>query len=85
LLVGVGTGIGGGIVSGGRLFHGAHGFAAEIGAHVMDPAGPICGCGNRGCWEQLASGQAVVRAARAAIGAKADSTLTTTTRAMRRA
>ena len=79
LLVGVGTGIGGGIVTGGRLFHGAHGFAAEIGHIVMDPAGPLCGCGNRGCWEQLASGQAVVRAARAAIGARADSTLTTTT------
>lgn len=79
LLVGVGTGIGGGIVTGGRLFHGAHGFAAEIGHIVMDPAGPICGCGNRGCWEQLASGQAVVRAARAAIGAKADSSLTATT------
>lgn len=79
LLVGVGTGIGGGIVNGGRLFHGAHGFAAEIGHIVMDPAGPLCGCGNRGCWEQLASGQAVVRAARAAVGAKADSTLTATT------
>jgi glucokinase len=79
LLVGVGTGIGGGIVTGGRLFHGAHGFAAEIGHIVMDPAGPLCGCGNRGCWEQLASGQAVVRAARAAIDARADSTLTTTT------
>jgi glucokinase len=67
LLVGVGTGIGGGIVSGGRLFHGANGFAAEIGHIVMDPAGPLCGCGNRGCWEQLASGQAVTRAGRAAV------------------
>jgi len=43
-------------VTGGRLFHGAHGFAAEIGHIVIDPAGPPCGCGNRGCWEQLASG-----------------------------
>jgi glucokinase len=76
LLVGVGTGIGGGIVTGGRLFHGAHGFAAEIGHIVMDPAGPLCGCGNRGCWEQLASGQAVVRAGRAAVGGGADSALT---------
>jgi glucokinase len=75
LLVGVGTGIGGGIVSGGRLFHGAHGFAAEIGHIVMDPAGPLCGCGNRGCWEQLASGQAVTRAGRAAVRDGADSTL----------
>ena len=67
LLVGVGTGIGGGIVSGGRLFRGAHGFAAEIGHIVMDPDGPLCGCGNRGCWEQFASGQAVTRAGRAAV------------------
>jgi len=67
LLVGVGTGIGGGIVTGGRLFHGAHGFAAEIGHIVMDPDGPLCGCGNRGCWEQFASGQAVTRAGRAAV------------------
>ncbi len=75
LLVGVGTGIGGGIVSGGKLFHGVHGFAAEIGHIVMDPAGPICGCGNRGCWEQLASGQAVTRAARAAVREGAETVL----------
>ena len=75
LLVGVGTGIGGGIVSGGRLFHGAHGFAAEIGHIVMDPAGPLCGCGNRGCWEQFASGQAVTRAGRAAVREGAETVL----------
>jgi glucokinase len=75
LLVGVGTGIGGGIVSGGRLFHGAHGFAGEIGHIVMDPAGPFCGCGNRGCWEQVASGQAVTRAGRAAVGSGAETVL----------
>lgn len=67
LLVGVGTGIGGGIVSGGKLFRGAHGFAGEIGHIVMDPNGPLCGCGNHGCWEQLASGQAVTRAGRQAV------------------
>ncbi|MGH2594918.1 MAG: ROK family protein [Actinomycetota bacterium] len=67
LLVGVGTGIGGGIVSGGKLFRGAHGFAGEIGHIVMDPSGPLCGCGNHGCWEQLASGQAVTRAGRKAV------------------
>lgn len=75
LLVGVGTGIGGGIVSGGRLFHGAHGFAAEIGHIVMDPAGPLCGCGNRGCWEQFASGQAVTRAGRASVREGAETVL----------
>lgn len=61
LLVTVGTGIGGGIVAGGRLFRGAHGFAAEIGHVIVEPNGPRCGCGNLGCWEQVASGRAVGR------------------------
>jgi glucokinase len=67
LLVTVGTGIGGGIVSGGRLFRGAHGFAAEIGHVIVEPGGPPCGCGNRGCWEQVASGHALARAGREAV------------------
>lgn len=75
LLVGVGTGIGGGIVSGGELFRGAHGFAGEIGHIVMDPSGPLCGCGNHGCWEQLASGQAVTRAGRQAVLDRAETSL----------
>jgi len=66
LLVTVGTGIGGGIVSDGRLFRGAHGFAAEIGHIIVEPNGPLCGCGNNGCWEQVASGHAITRAGRAA-------------------
>jgi glucokinase len=64
LLVTVGTGIGGGIVSGGALFRGAHGFAAEIGHIIVEPGGPLCGCGNHGCWEQVASGHAITRAGR---------------------
>jgi glucokinase len=75
LLVGVGTGIGGGIVADGRLVRGAHGFAGEIGHIVMDPDGPVCGCGNRGCWEQFASGQAVTRAGRRAVEAGSDSAI----------
>ncbi len=66
LLVTVGTGIGGGIVAGRRLFRGAHGFAAEIGHIIVEPNGPLCGCGNRGCWEQVASGQAIGRLGREA-------------------
>ena len=66
LLVTVGTGIGGGIVAGGRLFRGAHGFAAEIGHVIVEPDGPLCGCGNRGCLEQVASGQAIGRLGREA-------------------
>jgi glucokinase len=61
LLVTVGTGIGGGIVAGGNLFRGAHGFAGEIGHIIVEPDGPLCGCGNRGCWEQVASGRAIDR------------------------
>ncbi|MBI4261041.1 MAG: ROK family protein, partial [Actinobacteria bacterium] len=63
-LVTVGTGIGGGVVAGGRLFRGAHGFGAEIGHVIVEPGGPQCGCGNLGCWEQVASGRAIERLGR---------------------
>ncbi|HEV3475723.1 MAG TPA: ROK family protein, partial [Actinomycetota bacterium] len=59
LAVTVGTGIGGGIIADGKLFRGAHGFAAEIGHIIVAPDGPQCGCGNLGCWEQMASGRAL--------------------------
>ncbi len=65
LLVTVGTGIGGGIVHDGELFRGAFGVAAEIGHMRVVPNGLLCGCGNRGCFEQYASGTALVREARA--------------------
>lgn len=55
-MVTLGTGIGGGLVSGGVLQHGAHGYAGEIGHMVVDPDGPACPCGRRGCWERFASG-----------------------------
>jgi glucokinase len=61
LLVTVGTGIGGGMVWDGALYRGAHGFAAEVGHVIVEPNGPPCGCGNRGCWEQVASGRALDR------------------------
>jgi glucokinase len=66
LLVTVGTGVGGGIVIGRKLYRGAHGFAAEIGHFIVEPDGPLCGCGNRGCWEQVASGRAIDRLGREA-------------------
>ena len=69
VLVTVGTGIGGGIVSGGRLFRGAHGFGAEIGHIIVEPGGPRCGCGNLGCWEAVAAGRAIDRLGRAAAAA----------------
>ena len=64
VLVTVGTGLGGGIVVDGRLLRGHSGFAAELGHVRVVPGGHWCGCGNRGCWEQYASGRALVREAR---------------------
>jgi glucokinase len=56
LLATLGTGIGGGLLAGGRLVRGANGFGGEIGHVVVDPSGPLCPCGQRGCWERYASG-----------------------------
>jgi glucokinase len=56
LVVTLGTGIGGGLIVDGRVQVGGHGFAGEIGHMVVDPAGPPCPCGRRGCWERYASG-----------------------------
>jgi glucokinase len=56
LTVTLGTGIGGGVIVDGRLRVGANGYAGEIGHMVVDPAGPPCPCGRRGCWERYASG-----------------------------
>lgn len=64
VLLTIGTGLGGGIVIGDRLLRGAGGFAGELGHVRVVPDGHRCGCGNRGCWEQYASGRALVREAR---------------------
>ena len=66
LLVTVGTGVGGGIVLDGKLHRGTFGIAAEIGHLRVVPGGRPCPCGNLGCWEQYASGSALVRDTRAA-------------------
>ncbi|CAN5399275.1 ROK family glucokinase [soil metagenome] len=52
----LGTGIGAGITVKGEVLRGAHGFAGEPGHMVVDPSGPLCPCGRRGCWERYASG-----------------------------
>lgn len=57
----LGTGIGGGIISGGRLERGANGFAGEMGHMVVAPDGEGCVCGQQGCWEFFASGRAIGR------------------------
>jgi glucokinase len=64
MLVAVGTGIGAGIVINGRLYRGQWGIAGEPGHYRVVPDGRLCGCGNRGCWEQYASGSALVAEAR---------------------
>jgi glucokinase len=66
LVVTLGTGIGAGIISGGRLLRGANGYAGEAGHMVVDPSGPLCSCGRRGCWERYASGSGLARLAREA-------------------
>ena len=63
-VVTVGTGIGGGIIIDGKLLRGAHGAAGEIGHMNSVPDGLPCACGRNGCWEQYASGNALVRDAR---------------------
>jgi glucokinase len=68
LMITLGTGIGGGIVSGGRLIRGRNGMAGEFGHMQVVPDGQACECGGRGCWEQYCSGNALVRDARARIG-----------------
>ncbi|MEX2540069.1 MAG: ROK family protein [Actinomycetota bacterium] len=75
ICVTLGTGIGGGFVLDGRPYRGAHGAAAEIGHMIVDPNGPICGCGRPGCWEQFASGLALERSARDGLAAHPESAL----------
>jgi glucokinase len=64
VLLTLGTGIGGGIISGGRVLHGHVGMAGEIGHMTVDPVGNPCGCGNVGCLEKHASATAVVAMAK---------------------
>ena len=61
------TGIGGGIVINGQIFHGANDSAGEVGHQILLPDGPVCGCGKRGCLEALCSGPAIARRAKEAI------------------
>lgn len=66
ICIALGTGIGAGIVAGGEVLRGAHGYAGEAGHMMVDPNGPVCPCGRRGCWERLASGSGLGRLAREA-------------------
>jgi len=72
----VGTGIGAGFVQKGKIWRGARESAGEIGHIVMQIGGPVCGCGNHGCLEALASRTAIERDIRAALAAGGTSKLT---------
>ncbi len=73
----VSTGIGGGVISGGRLVTGWRGFAGEIGHQVLVPDGPLCGCGQRGHLEALAAGPSIAREVRAQLETGAESAILT--------
>ena len=61
------TGIGGGIVANGEIYHGANDSAGEVGHQILLPDGPLCGCGQHGCLEALCSGPSIARRAQEAI------------------
>jgi len=61
LYVSVGVGLGGGVVHAGQVCRGVTGMAGELGHMTMDPAGELCNCGNRGCWETQVSQKALFR------------------------
>ncbi|GAA1464104.1 ROK family glucokinase [Nocardiopsis exhalans] len=70
VVVNLGTGIGGAIVLDGALHRGRYGLAGEFGHMTVVPGGHRCECGNRGCWEQYASGNALTREARELVAAE---------------
>jgi glucokinase len=69
IFLGIGTGISAGVILHGRLHRGVRGLAGEIGHVVLDPDGATCACGLRGCFETIAAGAGIARAAREAIDA----------------
>ena len=75
IYVTISTGIGGGIVVAGKILNGSRGLAGEVGHMTIADEGPPCHCGNRGCWEALASGTALAKAARKRIETGADTTI----------
>ena len=75
VFVTLGTGVGGGVVLGGKVFSGSHGVATEIGHMITVVDGEMCTCGNRGCWERYASATALIREGRNLCAAKPETAL----------
>ena len=63
-MITLGTGVGSGLILNGRVWHGMVGMGGEVGHVSLDPNGPVCGCGARGCLEQYASANGLIRIAR---------------------
>lgn len=75
VFVTLGTGVGGGVVLGGKVFSGSHGVATEIGHMVTVDGGEKCTCGKKGCWERYASATALIREGRKLCAAKPETAL----------
>ncbi len=75
VLLTIGTGVGSGVIVDGRLLRGHTGTAAELGHMVVDPDGPECPCGLRGCVEMFAAGPAIARLATTAVAAEPSSSI----------
>lgn len=75
VVVTIGTGLGGGMVSKGKLFMGFAGSGMEVGHMIIQPNGVLCNCGNRGCWEQYGSATALIRLTQAEMERSKDSAL----------
>lgn len=73
VMITLGTGIGGGLMLNGKLFTGFANGGMEVGHVVIDPDGPTCGCGRKGCFEQYASATALIRSAKEAMLSSPDS------------
>ena len=65
VMVTLGTGVGSGLILGGRVWHGMFGMGGELGHNVVEPGGPLCGCGSYGCLEVYASANGLIRLASA--------------------
>lgn len=72
----ISTGVGAGLILDGGLYSGFSGTAGEVGHIIVQPQGPLCKCGNRGCLEAVASGTAIAREAREAVAGGAETSLT---------
>ena len=75
LMITLGTGVGGGLILGGKIYRGADGVAGEFGHTVIQQDGPICSCGRRGCVESFVGVKAILQIARAKLASRGDSSL----------